>query len=851
MMLYVAFLLVLGVIAAVVYRLAYPPARQPRVHSRIRAESTAERVSLDATRNERIRPPTAQGRRSTGLPRQSASEGTRSPTLPRTQEDGATARLKATPPNTSPAAKLSAELPLISVTVESASPPRQHSVPSSTAIRKSVPPPAPAHSGLSWVGRGQSVRIADIVLREPLIYVGDGSADTKGLEPAAVDLSLTVARQRYEPTQRELMYWPRYQPLTPGQRRIYLEWIAGGRNTMPPELGYTFLYMYGLERRALVEQTDQKVVFDEIVRLRDLYSAGSESVSRSFESYTSAFLWHLVVRFPQVIQLKRVQPLMLSTHYWNDENLACALSWFAANATPLPDWAAFLVARELPGSQRSVVINRVSKELEKLFRKRYAERFGAGMQLRVSKRERRFAYRPASAALLSMEIAAVNPLGVPSQFEPLSELWNECVQELKKLSSVVAKEGHEAVSVASWEAMPPELRAGIDHPFTEALCALINTRIDDHGRAAVKAAELARVLGCEEGQRLTPGQGRRMCETAAQIGYCLEPDARLTGKGYEGEQLVAVFLRTAEQDADPVRYGAAASMLKFGLAVAGADGHVNEDETTLLLQQVEQTFELNDEERRRLEAQRSLILAANLEDLQLGRLAKNLSAAQRQAVGKLLLAVVAADGVVTPDELRAVRMCYGKLGFEKPEIEAALRSIMPAEDDDVVTVERAEVGADGETIPPATSRAKQVGGLKLNRAAIAAIMQDTREVAEMLASAMAAGDVSSDEVVDVPPQKPVVTPPPAVETSIAVAIAAPPVMTTADPTLPARYAAFYQLLIAKEQWPLEEAESVARKHGHMLSGAIEALNDWAFEKYGGQLFVEDGGQLLVEKQYLS
>jgi hypothetical protein len=43
-----------------------------------------------------------------------------------------------------------------------------------------------------------------------------------------------------------------------------------------------------------------------------------------------------------------------------------------------------------------------------------------------------------------------------------------------------------------------------------------------------------------------------------------------------GEPLV-VFLRTAEQQADATRYGAAASMLQFGLAVAAADGHVDEE----------------------------------------------------------------------------------------------------------------------------------------------------------------------------------------------------------------------------------------------------------------------------------
>lgn len=95
------------------------------------------------------------------------------------------------------------------------------------------------------------------------------------------------------------------------------------------------------------------------------------------------------------------------------------------------------------------------------------------------------------------------------------------------------------------------------------------------------------------------------------------------------------------------------------------------------------------------------------------------------------------------------------------------------------------------------------------------------------------------------------TPPAAVAHDVVAVAAGPDVVQTDDPTLPARYAAFYRLLLARAQWELPEVEALARRHGHMLSGAVEALNDWAYDKYGGQLFVEDGGRLLVETALLN
>jgi hypothetical protein len=68
--------------------------------------------------------------------------------------------------------------------------------------------------------------------------------------------------------------------------------------------------------------------------------------------------------------------------------------------------------------------------------------------------------------------------------------------------------------------------------------------------------------------------------------------------------------------------------------------------------------------------------------------------------------------------------------------------------------------------------------------------------------------------------------------------------------LPQRYAVLYELLIAQSEWTMLEAEVLARKQGLMLSGAIEAINDWSFEVHGGPLFIEEPDRLVVETALL-
>jgi hypothetical protein len=198
--------------------------------------------------------------------------------------------------------------------------------------------------------------------------------------------------------------------------------------------------------------------------------------------------------------------------------------------------------------------------------------------------------------------------------------------------------------------------------------------------------------------------------------------------------------------------------------------------------------------------------------------------------------------------------------------------------DEPVTV---QAGAPGEGCPgEAIPAPPGEGGFKLNPDTIALIMKDTEEVAHILAAAMTADQQPAAAATPTTPPAVATSEPAAVlaadATAPAPASAAPPttaatvvpgniliptetiskalaempVVTTADPTLPTRYAAFYQILITKAEWTVQDVESLARQHGLMRSGAIEELNEWATEKFGGQLFIEDGPKLLVEQTYL-
>lgn len=81
--------------------------------------------------------------------------------------------------------------------------------------------------------------------------------------------------------------YPMYQLLTPEQRRGYIDFLAGDRASTD-DIGFVFLYLYGLERRLIIDgkkpgevtDVERDALIDELVRLYDAFAEKSRSVAQ-------------------------------------------------------------------------------------------------------------------------------------------------------------------------------------------------------------------------------------------------------------------------------------------------------------------------------------------------------------------------------------------------------------------------------------------------------------------------------------------------------------------------------------------------------------------------------------------
>ena len=705
---------------------------------------------------------------------------------------------------------------------------------------------ADAQAG-EFVISDKPIRFGEFTIPRPAFYVGripDGSYP----DASVIDPSLKVASAIHCHVP-EMDYWPSYSNISPTQRRMYLEWLAGGRSDTNVPAGYIFIFFYGLERRVLIDKQNFREVAWEIRRLREIYQE-----SGSFNSYSARLLGFINLRRLKELREDELVDAFPSktVKYYDDDSLSAVLAWYLLHHKPLsPRWA-LEIARRDPRSPSSVVVTRVKDEFEKLFQTRHEEAFGVGQILKSAKRPTAYKYNPASATVSSyrrrgegvdedFRVILPNALGLSSQFTPLVKVYSTCVEDLRSFSRSKAKQlRDDPITVEAWEKLPPELRDKFDHPEQSAWTGLLGKSMGEGSLALVPAGELAVVKDFEWRRRLTVSQSIQIVETGGYLGYALEPDPRLTRSGWDWESKVAVYHESHPdehlQASSPFR--AASILMHLGLSIAAADGEASPEELETITEFLDSQFMLTPAANRRLKIFGTILLQ---EKIRLGGLGKriqsHLDEDQRSKVGRFLVAIAAADGVFYKEEISALRKAYKALGINPEQAVADVEQITAegqVRTAEPVVVRRGKEAEAGEKIPrPHEQEMPASEPIRLDRHAIAKILEDTKEVASIL------GDVLSDEenVIDShdTPDRGQKRQHMPVDSEVQNNS-----HTDSFHGLDRRYHAFLKELLSKNQWTKAELRVLCVQYGLMLEGAIETINEWADDALGDFLLDGEG-----------
>ena len=654
-----------------------------------------------------------------------------------------------------------------------------------------------------WVPAGETVEVSDYILRGGLLYVGTGMKDPQGTpEPSLINPLCPIQATYGDYSTKTLDYWPNYAAITPEARGAYLGWLASGRDNVDINIGFVFLYFYGLERRALIDsfgnsaaQDEWPVIIAEVTRLNRIFGpanrAFSEKMTRFLELLAAAkHAKNLIIRHGKYSSSVTAMSLELKKN----------LGLLSLNGVPLPVETAFLWVKEDPAINRGTALNRCALWFEKLFAHHYSQVHGEGLVIPVGRTKLMMQYEPASQA-----VAGYGEIGVYFDNLPdvtvdggvtskLQLLVSKCDEQLSAYSRFVGRNPDLRMSIEALVLLPDVL-------WPESLRASLNAWSQKVGAGPVLATprELITTFGA---QATASKDVLPVLNALSTLGIRIEPE--LTGRVPGLDDPLALFQDELTGEADFSRalpaYTSARATLQLAHCVAQAEPDNASDAQDYIQAQVAGWVHLSLAQRRRLSAYAKHLSAAPPALATLKKNIAGLDPLSRSAVGSFLCRVAQLGRDASPATVKLLGKFYKLLELDAERLHAHLHA-----------------AAAGSAARPHAESARE-----LNVTKIASLQKDSAAVSAMLA------DIFVDESAPVEDAGS----PPAPS-----ALASAPADASRLWGLSEPLSALVTAMQAQTHWERSALLPLAAGLGLMLDGALEQINEAAFDAFD-MAFVE-------------
>lgn len=651
-----------------------------------------------------------------------------------------------------------------------------------------------------WYGRDEIVTIAGRKIAGGLFYMGNQVEANHGeSDPSLINLSKSVGR-RGDYRLRLTDYWPSYSNISSEARAAYLDWLADGRRDPEADIGYVFLFFYGLERRVIIDSRDNSDVSKEFPEIRreieELLAVYGEK-SNSFAGYAGRLLALLMVSASD-------EPLYLLNFPWLPKAyevplvLKVALGQAAMGEVPLASRLALAWASCNPACYLRTPATRCPEEFERLFDLGYRRKFGAGMVLPKNKTKINASYQAASSALGrygQISVSAGDLPDVTILTKPVAELQalvEETTGQLEAYSRFLGKNPDARGTLAASLLLPFDL-------WPDQLRSVIR---DLKGKTAegFHVAAMSEFLGAFGlGSMLQKDRFLDLLRILESEGIAFEPHVLSGAKIPKLEDPVVLF--SLEESAQPLpdtAYRSAVLTLQFASVVAIADGEFGSIEFTHLRGQIEDWCHLAPVHRKRLHAHLHLLQKAPISMASLKKQIESLDTASKETIAIFLAGVANADGTVSVEEMKLLEKIYAVLGLDSKRLFSDIHS--------------AAAGT-----PPGNQVAKVAEGRKfaLDATRIQALQRDTEHVNQILSKIFVDQEPEPVAAVQVDPADDEET----------------PSSSTNFMNLDDAHSSFARHLMSRSEWTRSELQDTASDLDLMLDGALEQINEASFDAY--------------------
>jgi hypothetical protein len=669
-----------------------------------------------------------------------------------------------------------------------------------------------------WRPPGEAVTIAGLTIREGMVYVGRAIGRSGEQNSSVIDLSLPIAAT--STSADPLGYWPSYAGISPECRRRYLEWLASGKQHPDTDIGYVFIYFYGLERRLVLESPDRREVralVTELHRLRSIYAGNG-----SFNGYSQRLLGVATYLLdPTGAEGALTEPDLLASTGQMPLALTAAIARKVSQQHPLGfnHACAILFGLQEFSQELRRVPERGRSAFLTVLRARFAKAFPDGFPVHSRKDSHlQVSYRGASAGL---QVDLTARAGLEGLADPATLNWTKLTafgvavaQEIGPYAKALTYHPARASSLYGLLECPTELRGSVAtqaRSWLEALATPI---------AAVPFGALAGQAIGTTTAKWTMRHRQQIAEALAGVGYAMEPDPAEGAEHLEDGSLVQVFRCRGDTRSRAMSVASAASVLVT--AVANTAEGANTAAADRWLSAVRARLALSSDQLTRLQAQLAWLATRGVTLAKAKRILGDATQEEREFCAWSATEAAGATGKLSKPQIALLEAIYNALNIPRRTLYATLHAEIGAAaiDAEEPVLVSAEVQDVLHPIPrPSTAPAVQPDP----EDRLVRIRAETERVSALLADIF---------IEDEAPRQ-----------------ARDSVAEGRFAGLNSEHAALLARLLTQPDWPRADFDRAASEAGLMPGGAMETINEWSFDHYGDGL-LEDGDPVAVNRALL-
>lgn len=681
-------------------------------------------------------------------------------------------------------------------------------------------------SNVHFYGNDESVVLFGETLDCPLVYCCDLNRNSTRI-PFLINLKLQVS---FSNRKSHLGYYPSYHYMSPTQRGQFLNWLKGGKKDQDIDIGYVFVYFYGLEYRAAVENKDKKLILFELIRLYKTYAWKSQSFGR----YIFNLICYIIFSIKGFSEEDKkeliafVQKTEFSNPYLNSKK---SVLYHLDNSLINSFKADEYVLSELNYQHKQPITAHYNKE----------DVFKAYLSLLIKEKSNIFnvqkqTYEYYSSHYYSYSWDKKISYQKVVVSRELKDLSDKAYSDLKKyVTSVTRKNSHGTFSripkTERYNYFPDMLKEYFAHPKVKQLTGLLKNQ----EYAVVSVKKMFKILGIVIEGNIALKKSSLLSESMESAGYSVEPDPRLLRKKYKEDEKVAFYMPEEKYtlvdmvQEDVELYHLTRTLVDVGISISAIDNYICDKEIGCMLNFVSDRFKVSNKIKERLKYR---MLLGREQQIDVSGLLKILSREHDEeslkVIGKFFVCIAAADGKITVDELELVKRYFRELGLPEEYFGNLLKGLaVNKEDPVVIQISRGETKI-GSKIPKGPKQ-KVASNYKviLDKVKIDSILDDTTQVQKVL------NDVFSDETDSFIEEKNVIS--------------------TNDPfesVLDIKLNQLISILIKKSDWSKEDVKLKCTELDLMVNAAIDKINEWAEESYGDFLIEDEGSACSINQDVL-